>query len=98
MTTKTTTRHGVELTISDIFEIAVKCGASSSYPWLRDVVIHGSTGSVRKTLAVMGLGLDSDRSGVVQAVNDASGRCWGQINYTEDGHSCAVLSYLLASA
>jgi hypothetical protein len=96
MNAKITTRHhGVSMTITEIVDTAVKCGASASFPHLRDVAVNGKTGAVRKTIAAMGMGLDSPRRGVVQSVYDAAGRCWGNVNYTEDGRCCAVLAYLI---
>lgn len=98
MTKPLTARHDADLDLGEISRLARVCGASCSFPFLRDVLLWGSVGAVRKTLAGMGLGFDTDRRGKVQSINDASGRCWGTITYNDaTGRASAMLDYLLAA-
>jgi hypothetical protein len=85
------------MSISEITDAAIRCGASAHFPYLRDVLICGPVGAAKKTLAVMGLGLDAQKRGIVQDVRDAAGRTWGSISSTQDGRASVRLDYLLGS-
>lgn len=85
------------LTASEIKRIARACGADAGCPHDRDVMLWGPRAAVRKTLAVMGFGFDTDRRGAVQRLYDGTGRAWGNIAYCDKTGRASVTLFSLLS-
>lgn len=97
MTTNTTPNFPTKLQLADVAADARAAGCSVSFPHLRDVLVWGPAGAVRKLVAAQGLGFDTPRRGRVQSVHRLDGGTVGTVTYGDDGRASVRLCYALAS-